>query len=184
MLHAVVCADPRCRGTVIGVLKAFLGLSGSFFTTIYVSFLEPDAVAFLLMLAAVPAGIVLACTLFINYVPYIQIEPHTKARPALCPPLHSLTMHTTFMYLGATSRPSAAPRSQAHGWQASEMACAGVDVGRPAAHQACPQGPATTRSASMRGLSHAQAMHSGDSIAVCVRSCTACRAVARSGHAL
>ncbi len=70
----------HCRGTVIGVLKAFLGLSGSFFTTIYVSFLEPDAVAFLLMLAAVPGAIVLACTLFINYVPYIQIEPHTKAR--------------------------------------------------------------------------------------------------------
>ena len=26
-----------CRGTVIGILKSFLGLSGSFFTTIYVS---------------------------------------------------------------------------------------------------------------------------------------------------
>lgn len=69
------------RGTVIGVLKAFLGLSGSFFTTVYVSFLDPDAVSFLLMLALVPAAVVLACTPFINYVPYIQVEPHTKVRP-------------------------------------------------------------------------------------------------------
>jgi len=63
---------------VIGILKAFLGLSGSFFTTVYVSFLDPNAISFLLMLAIVPSAIVLACTLFINYVPYIQIEPHTK----------------------------------------------------------------------------------------------------------
>lgn len=68
---------------MIGVLKAFLGLSGSFFTTVYVSFLDPDAVAFLLMLALVPCAVVLACTPFINYVPYIQVEPHTKVSP--CP---------------------------------------------------------------------------------------------------
>jgi hypothetical protein len=72
-----------CRGTVIGILKAFLGLSGSFFTTIYVSFIEPDAVSFLLMLAVIPAAVVLACTFFVNYVPYIQIEPHTKVPRAL-----------------------------------------------------------------------------------------------------
>ena len=67
---------------MIGVLKAFLGLSGSFFTTIYVSFLDPDAVSFLLMLALVPSAIVVACTPFINYVPYIQVEPHTKVGAA------------------------------------------------------------------------------------------------------
>lgn len=63
---------------MIGVLKSFLGLSGSFFTTIYVSFLEPDSVSFLLLLAIIPSAIVLACTLVINFVPYIQVEPHTK----------------------------------------------------------------------------------------------------------
>lgn len=63
---------------MIGVLKSFLGLSGSFFTTIYVSFLEPDAVSFLLLLAIVPSAIVLVCTFVINFVPYIQVEPHTK----------------------------------------------------------------------------------------------------------
>ncbi|CAL5227480.1 g10457 [Coccomyxa viridis] len=67
------------RGTVIGVLKSFLGLSGSFFTTIYVSFLEPDAASFLLLLAIIPSAIVLTCTLVINFVPYIQVEPHTKS---------------------------------------------------------------------------------------------------------
>lgn len=66
------------RGTVIGILKAFLGLSGSFFTTVYVSFLDPDAVSFLMMLAIVPSAIVLTCSCFVNYVPYIQVEPHTK----------------------------------------------------------------------------------------------------------
>ncbi len=63
---------------MIGVLKSFLGLSGSFFTTIYVSFLEPDAASFLLLLAIIPSAIVLTCTLVINFVPYIQVEPHTK----------------------------------------------------------------------------------------------------------
>ncbi|KAK9916344.1 hypothetical protein WJX75_001567 [Coccomyxa subellipsoidea] len=67
------------RGTVIGILKAFLGLSGSFFTTVYVSFLDPDAVSFLMMLAVVPSAIVLTCLCFVNYVPYIQVEPHTKS---------------------------------------------------------------------------------------------------------
>ncbi|CAK0754435.1 hypothetical protein CVIRNUC_002297 [Coccomyxa viridis] len=67
------------RGTVIGILKSFLGLSGSFFTTIYVSFLEPDATSFLLLLAVVPSAIVLVCTFVINFVPYIQVEPHTKS---------------------------------------------------------------------------------------------------------
>ena len=66
------------RGTVIGILKAFLGLSASAYITIYVSFLEPNAITFLLVLAVVPASVALAASLFINYVPFIQIEPHTK----------------------------------------------------------------------------------------------------------
>jgi hypothetical protein len=66
------------RGTVIGILKAFLGLSASMYTTIYISFLDPDAVKFLLLLAIGPAATVLLMAVFINYVPYIQVEPHTK----------------------------------------------------------------------------------------------------------
>lgn len=79
----MLCCDRR--GTIIGILKSFLGLSGSFFTTIYVSFLEPDAVSFLLLVAIVPSTIVLACTFVINLVPYVQVEPHTKVSLMLCP---------------------------------------------------------------------------------------------------
>ena len=39
-----------CRGTVIGILKAFLGLSASAYITIYVAFIEPDAIKFLKIL--------------------------------------------------------------------------------------------------------------------------------------
>ena len=67
-----------CRGTVIGILKAFLGLSASAYITIYVSFLEPDALRFLLLLAIAPTAVALLASPFINYVPFIQIEPHTK----------------------------------------------------------------------------------------------------------
>ncbi|KAK9818432.1 hypothetical protein WJX72_012528 [[Myrmecia] bisecta] len=67
------------RGTVIGILKAFLGLSASVYITIYVAFLEPNEVSFLKLLALAPTAVALVCMIFINYVPYIQVEPHTKA---------------------------------------------------------------------------------------------------------
>ena len=56
------------RGTVIGILKAFLGLSASAYVTLYVSFLDPNAIAFVLMLGILPALLCLLCTPFINYV--------------------------------------------------------------------------------------------------------------------
>mmetsp|Transcript_14199 Transcript_14199/g.42879 ORF Transcript_14199/g.42879 Transcript_14199/m.42879 type:complete len:728 (-) Transcript_14199:369-2552(-) len=67
------------RGTVIGILKAFLGLSASAYITIYVSFIEPDAIRFLRILALAPTAVALFSGFFINYVPFIQIEPHTKS---------------------------------------------------------------------------------------------------------
>lgn len=90
-----------CRGTVIGILKAFLGLSASAYITIYVSFIEPDAIRFLRILALAPTAVALVSAFFINYVPFIQIEPHTKARPPFAYPpvvldrsgLKSLNLH-------------------------------------------------------------------------------------------
>jgi hypothetical protein len=67
------------RGTVIGILKAFLGLSASAYITIYVSFIEPDAIKFLKILALAPTAVALFASVFINFVPFIQIEPHTKS---------------------------------------------------------------------------------------------------------
>lgn len=67
------------RGTVIGILKALLGLSASAYTTVYVAFLEPDASKFLLLLAIGPSAVALLCVPFVNFVPFIQVEPHTKS---------------------------------------------------------------------------------------------------------
>jgi len=53
---------------VIGILKAFLGLSASAFVTLYVSFLDRDAAAFVLLLAILPALLCLLCAPVINYV--------------------------------------------------------------------------------------------------------------------
>ena len=66
------------RGTVIGILKALLGLSTSVYTSIYEAFLEPHQASFLLLLAIGPSIMGLILAPFINYVPFIQIEPHTK----------------------------------------------------------------------------------------------------------
>jgi hypothetical protein len=48
-----------------------------------VSFLEPDALRFLLVLAIAPTVVALLASPFINYVPFIQIEPHTKVHDAM-----------------------------------------------------------------------------------------------------
>ncbi|KAK9856798.1 hypothetical protein WJX84_010738, partial [Apatococcus fuscideae] len=66
------------RGTVIGILKALLGLSASVYTTIYFAFFEPKSIRFLLALAIGPSAIALTFMIFLNHVPYIQVEPHTK----------------------------------------------------------------------------------------------------------
>lgn len=55
-----------------------LGLSASVYTAIYVAFLDPHSVSFLLLLAILPSFLALGCVIFINRVPFIQSEPHTK----------------------------------------------------------------------------------------------------------
>lgn len=96
MLTVIHCAQlsNKCkvvyRGTVIGILKAFLGLSASAYVTLYVSFLDPDATAFVLMLAILPALLCLLCASFINYVrmrsllcisPIQYVEPRAASKP-------------------------------------------------------------------------------------------------------
>jgi hypothetical protein len=63
---------PNERGFVVGVLKSFLGLSSSVYTSIYVAFFEPDAVAFLLLLALLPTVLSALLSLGLNYVPYVE----------------------------------------------------------------------------------------------------------------
>lgn len=69
----------QCRGTVIGILKAFLGLSASAYVTLYVSFLDPNATAFVLLLAIAPAVLCLLCSPFINYVRIILLPVPEEA---------------------------------------------------------------------------------------------------------
>ena len=65
---------------MIGILKAFLGLSASTFTALYICFLDGEPTKFLVLLAITPTLVALCCCLFVNYVPFIQVEPHTKVR--------------------------------------------------------------------------------------------------------
>eukprot|EP00879_Flechtneria_rotunda_P016105 GHRR01016846.1.p1 GENE.GHRR01016846.1~~GHRR01016846.1.p1 ORF type:complete len:649 (+),score=200.09 GHRR01016846.1:867-2813(+) len=63
---------PNDRGFVVGVLKSFLGLSSSIYTTLYMTAFEQDAVKFLLMLAFVPPALGIIMSLGLNYVPYVE----------------------------------------------------------------------------------------------------------------
>jgi hypothetical protein len=67
------------RGAVVGILKSFLGLSASLYTTIYMSFAAPDALKFILILAIVPPVIAVIFSPGLNFVPFVQVEPHTKS---------------------------------------------------------------------------------------------------------
>eukprot|EP00878_Enallax_costatus_P019833 GHUV01020938.1.p1 GENE.GHUV01020938.1~~GHUV01020938.1.p1 ORF type:complete len:645 (+),score=182.60 GHUV01020938.1:242-2176(+) len=65
---------PNNRGLAVGVLKSFLGLSSSIYTSIYVALFEPDAVRFLLMLAIVPPVLALLLSMALNYVPFVEVS--------------------------------------------------------------------------------------------------------------
>jgi len=64
-----VRAFPGDRGFVVGLLKAFFGLSASLLTLSYASLFRPDAVAFLLFLAALVPGVAAAAAAALRLVP-------------------------------------------------------------------------------------------------------------------
>jgi hypothetical protein len=59
---------PKSRGTIVGFLKGFIGLSGAIFTQIFISLLSSDGVELLLFLAVGPTLICLLCMGFIRPV--------------------------------------------------------------------------------------------------------------------
>ncbi|CAM6018265.1 unnamed protein product [Sphagnum balticum] len=73
---------PNSRGTVVGILKGFVGLSAAIFTQIFSSLLGSDPNALLLLLAIGPTVVSLAAMLFIRPVP-------PKAQQVLDPEEHS-----------------------------------------------------------------------------------------------
>lgn len=60
---------PHSRGTVVGILKGFIGLSAAIFAQVFTSVLGNDPVALLLFLALGPTVVCLASMLFIQPVP-------------------------------------------------------------------------------------------------------------------
>ena len=66
------------RGAVIGILKAFLGLSASVYTTLYLT-LCSEPLDFLRLLAFIPPVVALVGSLGVHLVPFRQLEPHSKS---------------------------------------------------------------------------------------------------------
>ena len=65
-------------------LYALAGLSGAVYTSLYVGFLQPDTLGFLLFIAVTPTIVVLIATCFFNSVPFTQakeIAGHTGIAP-------------------------------------------------------------------------------------------------------
>lgn len=65
------------RGQVVGVLKAFLGLSASIYTTLYVTFCK-HRLDVLWLLAVVPSSLGAVLGLGVNLVPFRQTEKTSK----------------------------------------------------------------------------------------------------------
>ncbi|WIA43520.1 hypothetical protein OEZ86_009978 [Tetradesmus obliquus] len=71
---------PNNRGAVVGLLKSFVGLSGSIYSSVYTSALSPDAPSYLLLLAVAVPLLPLLLSAGVNHVPYVEAAE-----------LHSLT---------------------------------------------------------------------------------------------
>jgi MFS family permease len=73
---------PAHRGTVVGLIKASVGLSAALYSTLYSGFLAPrGADSFLLLAGTAPACVALAAAPFINLVPYEQLFENDRGAP-------------------------------------------------------------------------------------------------------
>lgn len=70
---------PDDRGTVVGILKSFLGLTATIYTSIYVAVFQPKTIEFLLFLALCPSFLALVLSGFISIVP---LEYHLDDAPS------------------------------------------------------------------------------------------------------
>ncbi|KAL4452086.1 hypothetical protein ABPG75_007748 [Micractinium tetrahymenae] len=64
---------PSSRGTVVGVMKAGIGLSGSLFASVYSGVFAPARTPFLLFLALAPAAVGLLALPLINTCTFVQV---------------------------------------------------------------------------------------------------------------
>lgn len=72
---------PHDRGTVVGILKAFVGLSASIYSSIYAAVYSPDPISFLYFVATGPPALALVLICLINLVPEAYHEPDALPKP-------------------------------------------------------------------------------------------------------
>ncbi|XAR50106.1 hypothetical protein NMG60_11004343 [Bertholletia excelsa] len=65
---------PGYSGTIVGIMKGFLGLSGAILVQVYQTFLEGNPVAFLLMLAILPTAISLFFMFLVKISPTNSVD--------------------------------------------------------------------------------------------------------------
>jgi hypothetical protein len=58
---------------VVGLLKSFVGLSGSIYSSVYTSSISPDAASYLLLLAFTVSLLPLLLSVGVNHVPYVEL---------------------------------------------------------------------------------------------------------------
>ncbi|KXZ55188.1 hypothetical protein GPECTOR_3g333 [Gonium pectorale] len=81
---------PHDRGTVVGILKAFVGLSASVYSSVYAAAFAPAAVGYLRFIATFPPLIVLGLLAVVNLVPaaYHETQPQPEPRQQQQPSAH------------------------------------------------------------------------------------------------
>ncbi|EFJ44963.1 hypothetical protein VOLCADRAFT_94778, partial [Volvox carteri f. nagariensis] len=95
---------PRDRGTVVGILKAFVGLSASIYSSIYAATFASGgasavgaAIGFLFFVGAVSPVIALALTTAINLVPEAYHEPDPSSRAGVAAAAEPLPPETPLL---------------------------------------------------------------------------------------
>ncbi len=70
------------------------------YTSLYVGFLQPDTLGFLIFIAVVPTAVVLIAACFVNFVPFTQakeIPSHTGNLLCIATAIDCLTAHTHYL---------------------------------------------------------------------------------------